>query len=335
MSGLQILLTGAGGLIGHYLCHRLLAGKNQVFTLSRSAKPALLQPYIDNPDLTVVRGDVRDKTFLSEFFVSTRVDVVFHMAVERYFPNGNEKSSPVLLRDTIAYQTNFEGTMNVLQAAQGRVKAWIQSSAMMVYDIHRPDYLPVDEHCPAAPVEPNGMSVHLAEEACRYFGRVSGLPYIILRYPGVYGRGKERGVVAKFVRHCLSGDSRALEAPANKEADFLYAEDAANANLLAMEKLINRPSMQMSAEYSATYHIGSGKTTSIAALAKIVRVETGAEVEIIEQESPDPSRFYFDISSARKELGFQPRRVEEGIAGYIAEMKNQIANAGGPVSSSE
>lgn len=317
MAALSILVTGANGLIGHRLCRRLLEDGHAVAALSRSEHPALLKPLLKHDRLRLLRGDITDREFCRELFRATHFAAVFHLAVARYFPDPATPHPPAL-EATDAYRTNYAGTLNLLQAARGSdfgFPAWIQGSAMMVYDIEHLEAVPVNETHPPAPVEPNGFSVLLAEEACRYFGRSAGLHYAILRFPGVYGTGKESGVIAKFVRHCLSGNPAPLQAPGNRTSDFLYAEDAADALLLAFSWLQANPGDSPAAE--RLFHIGSGEEVSVAATARLIRELTGANVDILDRPASTPRRFCFDNTRARRVLGFRPRSLREGLKGYI------------------
>lgn len=317
----SILVTGANGLIGHRLCRLLLEKGYAVTALSRAEKPALLKPLLGHERLQLSRGDVTDREFCRELLRANRFDGVFHLAVARYFPDPAALNPPAL-EVTQAYRTNYHGTLNLLQAALGSdfgLPAWIQGSAMMVYDIEHLGSVPVSETAPPAPVEPNGFSVLLAEEACRYFGRSAGLHYAILRFPGVYGTGKGSGVIAKFVQHCRSGNPAPLEAPGNRTSDFLYAEDAVEALLLSLAWLQANPGDIPAAD--RLFHIGSGEEVSVAETARLIRELTGATNEIVEPPAATPRRFCFDNTRAREVLGFRPRPLREGLKTYINAKK--------------
>lgn len=320
MQPLSILVTGANGLIGHRLCRRLLEDGHMVAALSRAEHPALLKPLREHGRLRLFRGDITDREFCRKLFRANRFDAVFHLAVARYFPDPAAQRLPAL-EETEAYRTNYEGTLNLFQAALGSgfgLPVWVQGSAMMVYDIEHLETMPVAETHPAAPVEPNGFSVLLAEEACRYFGRSAGLHDAILRFPGVYGTGKESGVIAKFVRHCLSGNPAPLEAPGNRTSDFLYAEDAAEALLLALSWLQANSGELPAAD--RLFHIGSGEEVSVAEAARLIRELTGANIDIVERPAAVSRRFCFDNTRARKVLGFRPRSLREGMSEYVNEL---------------
>lgn len=323
MKDTHVLVTGANGLVGHHLCQRLLEADFSVTALSRSAEPALLASLKDHPNLKVIRGDITDRDFLETLFRSHRFQVVFHLAVERYFPKKDDTQPPLFLQETSAYQTNYEGTLNLLQSAtRHQSPIWIQSSAMMVFDITRPSPAPIDELQSPAPVEENGMSVHLAEQACHYIGRITGLKYVILRYPGIYGSGKDNGAIANFARRCLQGDTTPIVAPNDRKSDFIYVEDVVNANMQTMKAMLSGDEEGSANNLNGgTYHIGSGAATSVAEVAKTIRQLTKSKIEIIDQPSGHSRQFSFNIEAARRDLGFQPGSLKEGLTKYLEKLE--------------
>lgn len=323
MKDTHVLVTGANGLVGHHLCQRLLDGDCSVTALTRSAGPALLAPVKAHPNLNIIQGDITDRDFLEALFQKHSFQVVFHLAVERYFAKKDEAQSPLFFQETSAYKTNYEGTLNLLQSVtRHQSPIWIQSSAMMVYDITRPSPAPIDELQPPAPVEANGMSVHLAEQACHYIGRTTGLKFLILRYPGIYGSGKNNGAIANFARRCLQGDTAPIEVPNDRKSDFIYVEDVVNANVQAMEKMLSDDRHRQDINLNGrTYHIGSGGAVSVAEVAHTIRQLTDSNIEIIDQPSGHPRQFSFNIEAARRDLDFQPGSLKEGLTKYLEKLK--------------
>ena len=317
MEKLQILVTGANGLIGHKLCEKLLAIGHEIVALSRSKHPDLLKSMLGNTNFRLVTGDIRDVVFTKKLFRNNRFEAVFHMAVERYFPDPETAKIPDL-RSLPAYQTNFEGTVNLLQnAAESGVRAWIQSSAMMVFDIEHLSDLPVSEKHTPQPVEPNGLSVFLAEEACTYFGRSKNLNYTILRYPGIFGIGKPRGIITNLREYFSTESGQMPSVATNRTGDFLSADDVVTANIFALNRLLASANPDPKSGWQRLFHIGSGREISPAEIARMMRKITGSEKPVIECESPNPRRFWFDISAARQLLNFEPTELETSLKLFI------------------
>lgn len=306
------LVTGATGLIGFYLCRELLQLGYRVTAISRTYSQRLATFFL-NKDFTLLVGNLRDENFTQTIFDAHKMDVVFHLAVERHSPETNEQRD-LIIQNQAPFQTNFLGTINLLQSAcNAGVPNWVQSSSMNVYNFENPNYLPVDENHPTAPADPNGLSMLLAEQMCQYFNRSAGLRCVILRYPGVYGPGKNTGVVAKFVQTCLTDQNEPLLAFKNRTSDFVYVQDVVDANLLTLQKFEEL--------VGNTFNIGSGVETSVYELANMIKVLTKANVQIQEETVLKPRRFYFDIGKAQKLMNYKPRSVREGLSEFIAELQ--------------
>jgi len=313
---IHCLATGASGLIGFYLCRQLLQLGHRVTAISRTYSQKLAT-FSLNKNFTLLVGNLKDVYFTQTIFDAHEMDVVFHLAVERYSPETNEQRD-LAIQNQAPFQTNFLGTTNLLQSAcNAGVPNWVQSSSMNVYNFENPHYLPVDENHPTDPAEPNGLSMLLAEQMCQYFHRSAGLRCVILRYPGVYGPGKTSGVVAKFIQACLTDQNEPLLAFKNRTSDFVYVRDIVDANLLTLHSI--------EALQGKTFNIGSGVETSVFELANMIKVLTKANVQIHEEAVLKPRRFYFDISKAQKLMNYKPRSVREGLTEFIAElqMKNK------------
>jgi nucleoside-diphosphate-sugar epimerase len=308
----NILVTGANGFIGHHLCRKLLDNKHHVLALTRSKKPKHLQSLLKKPGLSLQVGDINNNDFIKGLFGSNKIDVVFHMAIEAAH-NGNIHQHQV-------YQTNVLGTINLIQqASQQGTSVWIQSSSMSVYDYENPEKLPVNEGHPAKPREPYGLSKLLTEEVCKYYNLNSNLKCLVLRYSGVFGHSKKRGIIAKLINTYLNSSSETIDVDINRTSDFVYVGDVVNANSLAMEKALDDSFDPQ--KTPSIFNIGSGMETSIKDLAEMIIEITGAKLNINPISSHHPRRFYYDISAAKKILKYFPRNIRQGLVEYIEKEK--------------
>ncbi|MBO9610961.1 MAG: NAD-dependent epimerase/dehydratase family protein, partial [Paenibacillaceae bacterium] len=101
--------------------------------------------------------------------------------------------------------------------------------------------------------------------------RLYGLRYSILRFANVYGPGQsaggEGGVVAIFVRRLLNGQSPDIYGDGEQTRDFVFVEDVAAANALALRAGHNR-----------IINIGHGSSVSINELLKQLAAIAGTPV---------------------------------------------------------
>ena len=106
-----VLITGAGGEIGHGLVTRLAAAGSPIITLDVSPLDATLAPLVARE----FTGSITDASLLDRMLAEFEVDRVFHLAA---LLSTRAEFTPVT-----AHHVNVEGTLNLLEFAQraGRV----------------------------------------------------------------------------------------------------------------------------------------------------------------------------------------------------------------------
>ena len=102
-----VLITGAGGEIGHSLIARLAAdGSRPILTLD--LKP--LDPELGRLVAREFIGSILDRTVLERILSEFEIDLIFHLAA---LLSTRSEFTPVT-----AHQVNVEGTLNLLEFAQ-------------------------------------------------------------------------------------------------------------------------------------------------------------------------------------------------------------------------
>ena len=106
-----VLITGAGGEIGHGLVTRLAAAGSPIITLDVSPLDASLAPLVARE----FTGSITDISLLDRILAEFEVERVFHLAA---LLSTRSEFTPVT-----AHHVNVEGTLNLLEFAQraGRV----------------------------------------------------------------------------------------------------------------------------------------------------------------------------------------------------------------------
>lgn len=316
-----ILVTGANGFIGHHLCRKLIENNFSVKAISRSAKPVRLQSLLNKSEFAMHVGDITDRSFIESLFIKTKIDAVFHLAIEAASPEPFSS-----LPQSRLYQTNVAATANLLHSALNNgVSSWIQSSTMSVYDFENPEYLPVDEKHPTIPKTAYGLTKLLADEICQYYNSQTDLNCVILRYPGVFGLGKNRGIIYRIVRKTIDLEPDPIDVDSNRASDFVYVDDVAQANILAMEKLLESPTLT---KQQQIFNIGSGAEISAEKIAEMIAEITNSKININPITSPNPRRFYFDIYAAKNYLNYSPRDIRHSLTDYIENMKMERSSVG-------
>jgi UDP-glucose 4-epimerase len=136
------------------------------------------------------------------------------------------------------------------------------------------------------------------------FHRLYGLPFVALRYFNIFGPRQScdspySGVVARFCRAMLRGETPVIYGDGRQSRDFTYVENVVRANLLAAEA----PAARVT---GGTFNIACGEGIDLLRLVQDLGRLTGREV------TPrfEPARIgdvrcsQADISAAREAFGY-------------------------------
>lgn len=125
-----VLITGAGGEIGHGLISKLAAdGSRSIVTLDL----ARLEPSLGGLVTREFTGSILDKGILDRILAEFEIDLVFHLAA---LLSTRSEFTPVA-----AHQVNVEGTLNLLEFAQkegeshGRPVTFVYPSSIAAYGL--------------------------------------------------------------------------------------------------------------------------------------------------------------------------------------------------------
>src|SRR5690606_23252260 len=125
-----VLITGAGGEIGHGLIDRLACQHQRaIVTLDVSPLDAAIAPKVDRE----ITGSILDRAVLERILAEYQVELVIHLAALL--------STRAEFTPATAHQVNVEGTLNLLEFAQheaeshGKPVVFIYPSSIAVYGL--------------------------------------------------------------------------------------------------------------------------------------------------------------------------------------------------------
>ena len=163
-------------------------------------------------------------------------------------------------------------------------------------------------------------STKIAGEAmCRAFYDRHGLDYVGLRYMNVYGPHQDQkavytSVIPIMLNKIAMGESPTINGDGTQAFDFIYVEDVARANVLALK----------SDSTDQFYNVGTGVQTSIRELSDLIlRLKDSKLGVAFVPYSADDTRALVKNrigcpEKARRELGFEYRySLEEGLKKLI------------------
>jgi len=295
-SGVQILITGATGLIGRELVEKLLARGAKLRTTSQRPPPE---------DYPVHRlehrvGDLADRQFARQ--IMEGVEGLFHLAGKRGSIGIQRTRAATMLGDNVMI------CFNALDAARrAGVARILYASTVTVYPpmaIYREDLAwsanphPGDEYAAWA----KRMAEKFIEAQEIQYGSANTA---IVRPVNTFGPHDNFDpqtalVVPALIARALSGEKPlTVWGDGSAVRDFLYVSDAADGMLLAFEKGLGK----------GPFNLGSGLGSSIKDVVAAVVKATGYDGEV-KWDTSKPSgepRKVADIARARQTLGFEPQ----------------------------
>jgi UDP-glucose 4-epimerase len=267
--GKTLLVIGGAGLIGSHTVEALTRediGEIIVFDNFARGTHENLALALKDPRVRIydVGGDIGQSDILAAAMKG--VQGVFHFAALwllqcQDFPQA-------------AFDVNIRGTFNVITACVAAgVERLVYSSSASVYGDAVIE--PMTEDHPFNNTNFYGATKVAGEQMCRAFHHRFGLDYVGLRYMNVYGprqdyRGAYIAVIMKMLDAIDRGEPLTIYGDGSQAYDFVFVEDCAAANLLAMRSSVS----------DRFYNVGTGIRTSIREVAELILAITGADVGV-------------------------------------------------------
>jgi len=302
-----VKVLGGAGFVGNHVVKRLAKAGHTVTVLDMK-KPKVRKADVYVPGsgesswenkIKFERIDIRN--FEDVDWAIDRGDFVIHLAAVAQFAQA--EGAP-----QVAASINVAGTANVQQACVNNNASHLiyASTGSVLSTTNKP---PFTEEMPADPESMYGMSKLWGEKIVLHYA--DKIPTCVLRFPHIIGSGKFWGA-NRMLMDMMEGKRPSIFGDGETKNDFTHVEDIAQAVELAMLK-------------SATgiYNIGSGKSRSTLDFVKwgaIALDKPDLKPILTAPRGVDFDNFEYDISKARKELGYNPKfNLEDGLKKTINE----------------
>lgn len=306
----SILVTGGCGLIGSTTIDLLLRecspARIVIFDSMARGTTQNVAEALKDPRVTLIRGDICDMQQVRRAVEG--IDAVVHMAALRITACATNPRE--------ALRVMCDGSFNVVDAARAAgVKKLIAASSASVYGLA--DSFPTKEdHHPYNNQTWYGATKVMLEGLLRSYHAMFGLPYVALRYFNVYGprmdiHGKYTEVLVRWMERIATGQPPLILGDGNQTMDFVYVEDIARANVLALRSDIE----------DEVINVASGTETSLRDLAAALLKVMGSDLEPVygpERKVNPVSRRLADVTKAERLLGFKAGvGLEDGLTRLV------------------
>lgn len=310
-AGARCVVTGGLGFIGSTLVHRLVAdGADVVVIDALVAEHGGDRRNLEGLDVelwecSIGAPDVADAVRGCDFVFNLAGQVSHLASMERP------------LRDIELNLTDHVAFLQTLRAEAPSAIS-VLTSTRQVYG--RPQYLPVDELHPTAPVDANGIDKLACEQFHLLYSQVHGLRASILRLTNVYGPRlhldrPDQGFLSVFIRRALGGDDIELFGDGSQQRDCVYVDDVVDALLAAAPH---------EAAVGEIFNLGNSEVLALSDIARHVVEAAGAGATVRCVPWPDGleridiGSYQGDFSKSERMLGWTPRtRFANGIRATI------------------
>ena len=305
----RILVVGGAGYIGSHVVKALRdAGKSPVVfdNMSSGLHENLLR------GIPFIKGD----TLFPEQLASAMkgVDSIIHMAALK--AAGESMTEPEKYAEN-----NISGTINLLNAATAaKVKYFVFSSSAAVYG--EPQYLPLDESHPTAPMNFYGHTKLAIENLLRWYSQLKGLRFSSLRYFNAAGYdvdGELNGLehepnnLLPIVLETIVGRRKKVEVfgtdydtrDGSCIRDYIHVSDLADAHLKALDYLKHE-------NQDLVINLGTSNGLSVLEIIQIAREVSGQEFNYTlgPRRAGDPAVVLAKAELAEELLGWRPKHSD-------------------------
>lgn len=317
---MSIMVTGGLGAIGSFAVRYLVESGEKPVVFDSRDDTRLVADLLNN--IQLVRGDILDWGQLVTTMQTHRVERIIHTAA--LMPPACRDNPPQCV------QVNALGFANVMESAKiVKAKRVVFASTRGVYaDVSgrhaHPEYLPINEDHSKNPRSLYDASRFFCERTGRQYEENCGIEFVACRFASTYGPGKWAhgawAAAAAIIDQAFLGQEINIPKGGDQGNEFLYNRDSGRALVLAC--------FAQNLEHKQ-FNIGTGKISTLYDFAEAVRKALpGANINV--GPGLDPwgmggigRSWLYDISRARKELGYEPKyHLEAGVRDYVQLLQN-------------
>lgn len=293
-----VLVTGANGFLGSWICKRLVEKKAQVIGLIRDFLwNSYLQLTGTDKKIHIVRGELEDYFLLERILNEFEIDTCFHLGAQPIVTVANRFPFST-------YESNIRGTWNLLEALRcnGKVQRIVVASSDKAYGTK--EKMPYTEDAALEGANPYDFSKAVTDRMAQMYARLYGLPIAISRCGNFFGPGDLNfsRIVPGTIRSLLRNENPIIRSDGTYVRDYFYIEDVVDAYLLLAE--------QIKKTKGEAFNFGTEKPTSVKQIVeKIIKIsgKKNFKPKILNIATGEIKTQYLSCKKARERLAWKPK----------------------------
>ena len=327
---MQILVTGAAGFIGSFVCAALLKKGHNVVGLDNlndyydpALKRARLQRLEAKNGFTFLKVDLADRERMEALFRDNNFQRVIHL--------GAQAGVRYSLEQPHSYaQSNLMGFLNILEGCRTHeIAHLVYASSSSVYGANAAQpYNP--HHSTEHPLSLYAATKKSNEMLAHSYAHLYQMPVTGLRFFTVYGPwGRPDMAYYSFTKKILAGETIDVFNNGDHARDFTYIDDIVEGVVRVMDHIATpsqewdplRPDPAISSAPYKLYNIGNSSPVRlmdfIASIEKALGIE--AKKNFLPMQPGDVEATSADVQDLFAAVGFQPNTpLDEGMSAFVS-----------------
>lgn len=338
----SILVTGAAGFIGAFLCKRLIEdGVKSVVGLDnmndyydqkiKVARLKMIEDVDTGGAFTFIKGDLSDEKLIERVFESNEFDIVVNLAAQAGVRYSIDNPAAYI-------GSNVVGFFNILEACRRHpVKHLVYASSSSVYGGSKKVPFSEDDRVDS-PVSLYAATKKSNELMAHAYSKLYSIPATGLRFFTVYGpMGRPDMAYFGFTERLRRGEKIKIFNMGNCKRDFTYIDDIVEGIVRVVG---NAPAVEIGEDglplpACRVYNIGNSEPENLLDFVDTLQrvlIEEGVlpsdycfdeHCELVPMQPGDVPVTYADTTALQRDFGFKPNtKLEDGLRAFAIWYRN-------------